>query len=95
MKLRPLKNHIIIEEVIEEETKGGLILPNSDDQKTMTGEILSVGPGIYDDKGNFEEPLFKEGQTVLFPKGTGQHIELEGRKFVFFKPEDILAIIKS
>jgi len=95
MKLKPLKDHVIVEEIKEEEEqKSGIIIPNASKESTTQGVVIGVGPGIYNNNGDLEKPPFKEGQTVLFPRGTGQKVELHDKNYVFFKPEDILAIVK-
>lgn len=96
MKLKPLKNHVIVEEIkAPEKNKGGIIIPNADKNPTMKGVVLGVGPGVYDSKGELVVPPFKEGQIVLFSKGSGQQVDYENRKLIFFRPEDLLAIIKD
>lgn len=97
MKLRPLKNHVIIEEIKKsEELKSGIILPNAAKESSTQGIVVGVGNGLYDERsGKLNKPPFKEGQIVLFPRGTGQKIELEGKHYLFLKPEDIVAIVKQ
>lgn len=95
MKLKALKNHIIVEKPEpEEKSEGGIYVPASK-QEVMEAEVVSVGDGIYDDKGTWRPSEIKVGDTVLFPVGTGQPAEYEGTEYIFFKPEDILAIIKD
>lgn len=94
MKLKALRNHIIVEKPEEEEQKRNGIIIASKNAPLMKGTVVSVGAGIYDEKGKWIPSTIKEGQTVLFSKGTGQSTEVEKKTYIFFKPEDILAIVK-
>lgn len=96
MKLKALKNHIIVEEPTENQktTKSGLLVLTKE-PTLMKAKVVSVGAGTYDKKGKWIPNFIKEGQTVLFSKGSGQSTEIEGKKYIFFKPEDILAILKN
>lgn len=93
MELRVLKNHVAIEEIKEpEKTKSGIFIPGSEKKGSMKGTVVSVGPGIYDKKGNRTPPPFKKGDVVLYSKGSGQTMQISlDEKLLVLKPEDILA----
>jgi len=95
MKLKALKNIIIVEKPENKEhTKNGLFIA-SKNPPTMQAKVVSVGKGTYSDDGKWHPNTIEEGQTILFSKGSGENVEFEGKNYIFFKPEDILAIIKN
>lgn len=95
MKLKALRNHIIVEKPKDkEQVRNGIIIP-SKTAPLMKAKVVSVGAGTYDEKGKWIPSTLKEGQTVLFSKGSGQATEVGGTTFIFFKPEDILAVVKG
>lgn len=95
MKLRALKNHILIEQPEDtEHSKNGIYIA-SKNPPIMKGKVISVGRGTFNEKGKWITPQVKEGQTILFSKGSGEGVEYENKKYIFFKPEDVLAIVKE
>lgn len=95
MKLRALKNHIIVEEPEEKENVKNGIVVISKETALMKAKVVSVGEGIYNDKGKWIPNTIKEGQTILFSKGSGQSTDFNNKKYIFFKPEDVLAVLKD
>lgn len=93
MDIKVLKNHVAVEEIKEpEKTKSGIYIPGSEKKGSMKGRVVSVGPGVYDKKGNRKAPPFKKGEIVLYSKGTGQQLQIGlDEKLLVLKPEDILA----
>jgi co-chaperonin GroES (HSP10) len=96
MEIKVLRDLVAIKEIKEkEETKSGLYIP-SDEKGAMKGIVVSVGPGIYDQKGNRVSVPYEIGDFILFSKGTGQKVPISDNKHVLvLKPEDILAKIKQ
>ena len=95
MKIKARKNHIIVEKPEEEEqVRNGIIIPTAQ-TPLMKAKVVSVGKGMYDEKGKWISSTITEGQTILFSKGTGQSTALDGKEYIFFKPEDILAVVKD
>ncbi|MDY6856596.1 MAG: co-chaperone GroES [Thermodesulfobacteriota bacterium] len=94
MKVRPVKDRVLVSRVKEEEkTKGGIIIPDSAKEKPMEGKIISTGDGkILEDRTKV--PLdVKEGDRVLFGKYAGTEIKIEGEEYLIMREDDILCII--
>lgn len=96
MKTQPLSDHILIEPLPEKEkTKSGLLIPSTATKDAPEqGKIIAVGPGKRLSSGKREPLEVKIGDNVLFSKYGPIEIEIEGKKYLIAKAEDILAIIK-
>jgi chaperonin GroES len=96
LKLKPLGGRLIIEPIEQEEmTAGGIILPETAKEKPQEGNVLAVGPGERDDKGERIPMEVKVGDKVLFAKYSGSEIKMDGRKLLIMRESDILAIVNS
>ena len=96
MNLKPLSNHLFIEPIEEEKTtKSGIVLPETaEKEKPIKGEIIAVGPGKLNEKGERIPMSVKVGDIVLFKKYGPDEIEIDGKKYLVGKEDDILAIIE-
>ena len=96
MKLRPLHDRVIVKRV-ENETKtaSGIVIPDSAAEKPDQGEILAVGPGKKNDKGELQPVGVKVGDRVLFGKYSGQTVKIEGGELLVMKEEDLFAVIEK
>ncbi|MFN4014071.1 MAG: co-chaperone GroES [Reyranella sp.] len=96
MKFRPLHDRVVVKRVEEEsKTKGGIIIPDTAKEKPMEGEIVAVGPGARDEKGNLVPLDVKKGDRVLFGKWSGTEIKLDGEDLLIMKESDIMGIIEA
>ncbi len=96
MKVRPLKDRIIVKRLEEEEkTKGGIIIPDSAKEKPIEGKVISVGDGKIDKDGKKVPLEIKKGDKVLFAKYGGTEIKIDGEEHLMMKEEDVLAIIEE
>ena len=94
MKIRPLQDRIIVKRVAEEEkTKGGIIIPDSAQEKPSQGEIIAVGPGGRDESGKLIPIDLKTGDKVLFGKWSGTEVKLDGEELLIMKESDIMGVI--
>ena len=94
MKFRPLHDRVVVKRVEEEsKTKGGIIIPDTAKEKPMEGEIVAVGPGARDEKGNLVPLDVKKGDRVLFGKWSGTEIKIDGQDLLIMKESDIMGII--
>jgi chaperonin GroES len=94
LKLKPLGGRVIVEPIEQEEmTAGGIILPETAKEKPQEGNVLAVGPGDRDDKGERVPMDVKVGDKILFAKYSGTEIKLEGRKLLIMRESDLLAIV--
>jgi chaperonin GroES len=95
MKLRPLGDRVIVKR-IESETKtaSGIVIPDSAAEKPDQGEVLAVGPGKTNDKGETKALSVKVGDRVLFGKYSGQTVKVEGDELLVMKEEDLFAVVE-
>ena len=94
MKFRPLHDRVVIRRLdAEEKTVGGIIIPDTAQEKPMEGEIVAVGPGARDELGKIVPLDVKAGDRVLFGKWSGTEIKLEGEDLIIMKESDIMGIL--
>jgi len=95
MKIQPLHDRVIVKRVEEEEqTKGGIIIPDTAKEKPIEGMVTAVGSGKSEEGGKKVPLEVKEGERVLFSKYAGTEINIEGEEHLIMKEEDIIAIVK-
>lgn len=94
MKLTPLHDRVLVKRV-EQETKssGGIIIPDTAQEKPMQGEVISAGQGHTDDQGNVRPLAVKAGDRVLFGKWSGTEVKIDGEELLIMKESDIMGII--
>ncbi len=96
MQFRPLHDRVVVKRVAEEEkTKGGIIIPDTAKEKPMEGEIVAVGPGARDEKGNLVPLDVKAGDRILFGKWSGTEVKLDGVDLLIMKESDIMGILEA
>jgi len=92
--LKPLADRVVVKKLdAEERTAGGIVLPDTAKEKPQQGEILAVGPGKMDEKGNRQPMEVKAGDKVLFAKYSGTEVKIDGVEYFILAERDILAII--
>ncbi len=92
LKVRPLEDRVVIQQIeAEEKTAGGIVLPDTAKEKPQRGRVLAVGPGKLLDNGSRAEIDLKEGDEVLFGKYSGTDIKVEGEEVKILRESDILA----
>jgi len=93
MKFRPLHDRIVVRRIeAEERTAGGIIIPDTAKEKPQQGEVIAVGPGKFDDKGNRVPMDVKVGDKVLYGKYSGTEVTLENEQYLILREADVLAI---
>src|SRR4028119_2150728 len=96
MKFRPLHDRALVKRVEEEtKTKGGIIIPDTAKEKPMQGEVLAVGPGARNDKGELVTPDVKAGDRILFGKWSGTEVKLDGEELLIMKESDIMGVLEG
>ena len=96
MKFRPLHDRVMIRRVDPEgKTTGGIIIPDTAQEKPMEGEIVAVGPGARNEKGTVVPLDVKAGDRILFGKWSGTEIKLDGEDLLIMKESDIMGIIEG
>ena len=96
MKLRPLHDRVIVKR-LEQETKtaSGIVIPDNAAEKPDQGEILAVGPGRKNDKGETIALNVKVGDRVLFGKYSGQTVKVDGDELLVMKEDDLFAVVEG
>ena len=93
MKFRPLHDRVVVKRVEEDtKTKGGIIIPDTAQEKPQEGKVISVGPGKTLENGKVAEPGVKAGDRILFSKYAGTDVTLDGEEHIIIREDDILAI---
>tara|TARA_Y100001970_G_scaffold294183_1_gene448078 strand:- start:1740 stop:2027 length:288 start_codon:yes stop_codon:yes gene_type:complete len=94
MKLKPMHDRVVIRR-IEEETKtaGGIIIPESAQEKPAQGVVVAVGPGARSEDGKKQSLDVKKGDNVLFGKFSGNEIKVDGEDLLIMKESDIMGVI--
>ena len=96
MKVRPLNDRILVKRLEEEETtKGGIIIPDSAKEKPAEGEVIAIGKGKLNDKGERIEMDVKVGDRVLFSKYGGTDVKFDRVDHLIMREDDILAVVEG
>ena len=94
MAFKPLHDRVVVRRVEnDEKTSGGLIIPDSAQEKPAEGEVVSVGNGAIDEKGNRMPMDVKAGDRILFGKWSGTEVKINGEDMLIMKESDILGIM--
>jgi chaperonin GroES len=93
-KFRPLHDRVVVRRInAQEKTKGGIIIPDSAQEKPSEGEVIAVGPGGRDENGKLTPMDIKSGDRVLFGKWSGTEVKLDGEDLLIKKESDIMGVI--
>ena len=94
MAFRPLGDRVLVKRVEEEsKTKGGIIIPDTAKEKPQEGEVVSVGPGARNDKGDVVALDVKAGDRILFGKWSGTEVKIDGEDLIIMKESDVLGVL--
>ena len=95
MKFRPLHDRILVKRIEEEQqTRGGIVIPDSAKEKPVEGEIISIGTGKVDEKGKVLPLDVKAGDRILFGKYSGTEIKIDGQDYLIMREDDVLGIME-
>ncbi len=96
MSFRPLHDRVVVERVdSDEKTAGGIIIPDTAQEKPSEGIVVSVGPGARDDGGELIPPDVKAGDRILFGKWSGTEVKIDGKDLLIMKETDIMGVIEG
>ena len=96
MKFRPLHDRVAVRRVEEDQrTAGGIIIPDTAAEKPTQGEIVAVGAGARNEKGELVSLDVKVGDRVLFGKWSGTEVKIDGEDLLIMKESDIMAVIEG
>ena len=94
MKIRPLQDRVIVRRIeSEQKTAGGIIIPDTAQEKPQEGEIIAVGPGAREESGKVIKLDVKKGDRVLFGKWSGTEVKVEGEDLLIMKESDIMGVL--
>ncbi len=94
MKFRPLHDRVVIRRVTaEEKTAGGIIIPDTAQEKPMEGEVIAAGPGARNEAGQIVALEVKAGDRILFGKWSGTEVKIDGEELLIMKESDIMGIV--
>ena len=95
MKFRPLHDRVVVEALeAEAKTAGGVILPDTAQEKPQEGKVISTGPGVRGEDGNISALDVKKGDRVLYGKWSCTEIKVDGKDYLIMKESDIMGIIE-
>ena len=96
MAFRPLHDRVLVRRVDgDEKTAGGIIIPDTAQEKPQEGEIIAVGNGVVNDKGEVTPLDVKAGDRILFGKWSGTEVKIDGEELLIMKESDILGVIEG
>ena len=95
MKFRPLHDRVLVRRVeADTKTAGGIIIPDSAQEKPSEGKVVAVGNGLKDDNGKSTPLDVKKGDKILFGKWSGSEVKVDGKDLLIMKESDILGIVE-
>lgn len=95
ISIKPLEDRIVIRQVeAEQTTASGLVIPDTAKEKPQEGEVIAVGPGRVDDKGNRIPVDVKVGDVVIYSRYGGTEVKYEGQEFQILSSRDALAVVE-
>lgn len=95
MNIKPLGDRVLVRRLEEEEVvRGGIIVPDTAKEKPQRGEVIAVGPGARNDKGEIVPMNVKKGDKVLFGKYAGSDVKIGDEDYLIMREDDILGIIE-
>ena len=96
MNLKPLHDRVLVERVEQEDrTKGGIIIPDTAQEKPMEGKVVSVGGGARNENGQVVALDVKKGDRILFGKWSGTEVKIDGKELLIMKESDICLLYTS
>lgn len=96
MNVTPLYSNVLVKRLEQEQKSAkGIIIPDTAQEKPQRGEVVAVGKGTRDEKGNIIPLEVKKGNRILFTKWGGTEVKIDGHEYLILKESDILAIINE
>jgi chaperonin GroES len=96
MKFRPLHDRVVVERIdADAKSAGGILIPDSAQEKPSQGEIVAIGPGGRDEAGKLIPIDLKKGDRVLFGKWSGTEVKIDGQDLLIMKESDIMGVLQE
>ncbi len=94
-KFRPLHDRIVVKRIdAEQKSAGGIIIPDTAKEKPQEGEVIAVGPGARNERGELIAIDLKPGDRILFGKWSGTEVKLDGQELLIMKESDVMGVIE-
>ena len=95
-KIRPLSDRVLVKRVdSESKSAGGIVIPDTAQEKPMIGEVIAVGNGKVLDNGETRKLDVAAGDKILFGKYSGTEVKIDGEQYLVMKEDDIMAILSN
>jgi chaperonin GroES len=95
MNFRPLHDRLVVRRLnAEEKTSGGIIIPDTAQEKPQEGEVVAVGPGARDERGQRIPLDVAAGDRILFGKWSGTEVKIDGKDYVIIKQDDVMGVLE-
>lgn len=96
VKFRPLHDRVLLRRIEQEDkTAGGIIIPDTAKEKPQEGEVIAIGTGYTNDKGETRPLAVKEGDRVIFSKWAGNEVTIDNEEYVVMKESDIIGVMAA
>lgn len=96
VKFQPLHDRVLVRRASnDEKTSGGIIIPDSVQEKPMEGEVVAVGTGYINDNGDVRPLAVKNGDKIIFSKWAGTEVKIDGEDLMVMKESDIIGIVSK
>ena len=95
MKIRPLHDRVLVRRIEQDQkTAGGIIIPDTAQEKPQEGEVFAAGPGARGEDGKLTPLDVKAGDRILFGKWSGSEVKVDGEELLIMKESDIMGVIE-
>jgi len=95
MKFRPLHDRVLVKPLdADQKTAGGIIIPDTAQEKPMQGKVMAVGSGARDESGKVIKLDVKKGDVVLYGKWSGTEVKIDGEDLMIMKESDLMGVIQ-
>src|SRR5689334_11483448 len=96
MHFRPLHDRVVVRRIdADQKTQGGIIIPDTAQEKPQEGEVVSVGPGARNERGDLVPMELKAGDRVLFGKWSGTEVKIDGEDVLIMKESDVMGVLEK
>ena len=96
MHFRPLHDDAVVRRMdADQKTAGGIIIPDTVQEKPQEGEVIAVGPGARNERGELVPTELKAGDRVLFGKWSGTEVKIDGEDLLIMKESDVMGVIEK
>jgi len=96
MHFRPLHDRVVVRRIdADQKTSGGIIIPDTVQEKPHEGEVIAVGPGARNERGELIPTELKAGDRVLFGKWSGTEVKIDGQDLLILKESDVMGVVEK